>query len=228
MPEAAERIMRWHSGGLMMSMHFLCAALCVAAFVTPAQADPNTASVDFAVMRNGAQIGTNHIRVGHDGEETTVQNITHVAVNIGFLTLYKYDQTETERWVDGRFVAMNSKTDDNGTEHSASAKAKDGKIVIRGDDKVSEAPPTAVPLSLWNPSLVASELAFDPTDGTVQAVKVRDRGEEKVVIQGKSRPAHHYEIVSNYPQDVWYDDNHQIVQVELKGSDGSTIRYQLL
>jgi len=59
---------------------------------------------------------------------------------------------------------MNSKTDDNGTEHSTSAKAKDGKIVIHGDDKVREAPQTALPLSLWNPSVVETDLAFDPKD----------------------------------------------------------------
>jgi hypothetical protein len=214
-------------GGLM-SCRFLGAALCAAAFVTPVRADPNTASIDFAVMRNGARIGTNHITVGRDGAETMVENVTHVAVNIGPLTLYRYDQTETERWADGRFVAMDSKTDDNGTEHSASAKASDGKIVIRADDKVSEAPPTAVPLSVWNPSLVDSSLAIDPTDGTVQPVKVLDRGEEKVVIQGQPRPAHHYEILTKYPQNVWYGDDHRLVQVELKGSDGSTIRYQLM
>jgi hypothetical protein len=123
---------------------------------------------------------------------------------------------------------MNAKTDDNGTEHSTSAEAKDGKIVIRGDDKVSELPAKAIPLSVWNPSVLESDLAFDPKDGTVQPMKVLDRGEENVVIQGKPRPAHHYKIVSTYPQDVWYDDNHQLVQVELKGSDGSTIRYQLM
>jgi hypothetical protein len=211
-----------------MACRYLCAVFGIASLVAPAQAEPNAAAIDFAVMRNGAQIGTNHIKVGHDGAETTVQNVTHVAVNIGFLTLYKFDQTETERWADGRFVAMTSKTDDNGTEHSASANAKDGKIVIRGDDRMSEAPPTAVPLSLWNLSVVDTNLAFDPKDGTVQPLKVLDRGEDKVVIQGKPRVAHHYEIVTTYPQDVWYDDNHQLVQVELKGSDGSTIRYQLM
>src|SRR5207248_1014325 len=108
-------------GGLMMSFRFLCTALGAAVFATAVQAEPNAASINFAVMRNGAQIGTNHIKVGHAGAETTVQNVTHVAVNIAFLTLYKHEQTETERWADGRFVAMNSKTDDNGTEHSASA-----------------------------------------------------------------------------------------------------------
>ena len=212
----------------MMINRFVCAILGVGAFATPVLADPNTASINFAVMRNGAQIGTNYIKVGHDGAETTVQNDTHVAVGLGMLSLYRYDQSETERWADGRLVALNAKTDDNGTEHSTSAKAKDGKLVIRVDDKVREAPSTAVPLSLWNPMLVDSDVALDPQDGSVQPMKVFDRGEEKLLIRGKEHPAHHYEIVTTFPQDVWYDDNRQLVQVELKGSDGSTIRYQLM
>ena len=104
----------------------------------------------------------------------------------------------------------------------------DRGLVIRADDKVREAPPTAVPLSLWNPVLVDSDVAVDPKGGSVQPMKVIDRGVDKVVIQGKQRPAHHYEIVTSFPQEVWYDDNDQLVQVELKGSDGSTIRYQLI
>jgi hypothetical protein len=212
----------------MQAYRILTAVLGMAGVLTAAHAGPKAATITFAVMRNGAQIGTNFIRVERDGPATTVQTVTHVEVGLGFVTLYKYDQTETERWADGRLVAMNSTTDDNGTEHSASAKAGDGKIVIRGDDKESQAPPTAVPLSLWNPAVVESDLAFDPKDGTVQPLKVLDRGEEKVFIQGKPRPTHHYEVVTTYPQDVWYDDNRQLVQVELKGSDGSTIRYQLM
>ena len=210
-----------------MTYRFVCAAMIAAGLVGPVRADPN-GSITFVVMRNGEQIGTNKIRVGHDGAQTTVQDDTHVAVGLGMLTLYRYDQSETERWADGRLVALNAKTDDNGTEYSTSAKAKDGKLVIRADDKVREAPPTAVPLSLWNPVLVDSDVAVDPKDGSVQPMKVIDRGVDKVVIQGKQRPAHHYEIVTSFPQEVWYDDNDQLVQVELKGSDGSTIRYQLI
>jgi hypothetical protein len=211
-----------------MKYRLIFALMVTAGFVSAAQADPNAASINFAVMRNGSQIGTNKIRVGRDGAETTVQNDTHVAVGLGMLTLYRYDQSESERWADGRLVALNAKTDDNGTEHSMSAKAKDGKLLIRADDKVREAPPTAMPLSLWNPGLVDSDVALDPKDGSVQAMKVIDRGEEKLLIQGKERPAHHYEIVTTFPQEVWYDDDRQLVQVELKGSDGSTIRYQLM
>jgi hypothetical protein len=211
-----------------MAYGLICAVMVSAGLVASAQADPNVASINFVVMRNGAQIGTDKISVGREGAETTVQNDTHVTVGFGMLTLYRYDQSETERWADGRLVAMDARTDDNGTEHNTSAKAEDGKLVIRADDKVREAPPTAVPMSLWNPVLVESEVALDPKDGSVQPMKVIDRGEENLLIQGKERPAHHYELVTKFPQDVWYDDNHQLVQVELKGRDGSTIRYQLM
>lgn len=217
------------SGGQVMAYRFLSmgAVIFVAGLAGPVRADPS-AYINFAVIRNGEQIGTNKIKVGHDGAETTVQDDTHVAVGLGIVTLYHYDQSETERWTAGRLVALNAKTDNNGTEHSTSATAKDGKLVIRVNDKVSEAPPTAIPLSLWNPEVIGSNVAFDPEDGIVQPMKVVDRGEEKVVVRGKECPAHHYQLVTKFPQDVWYDDNNQLVQVELKGSDGSTIRYQLM
>jgi len=203
------------------------AAILVAGLAGAAHADPN-ASVNFAVMRNGEQIGTNKISVGHDGAETTVQDDTHIAVGLGVITLYHYDQNETERWAAGRLVALNARTDDNGTKLSTSAKVEDGKLVIHAGDKVREAPPTTVPISFWNPLLVASDEAVDPKDGTVQPMKVIDRGEESLLIQGKQRSAHHYQIVTPFPEDVWYDGNNQLVQLELKGSDGSTIRYQLM
>jgi hypothetical protein len=34
--------------------------------------------------------------------------------------------------------------------------------------------------------------------------------------------------VATFPQDVWYDDSGELVRVELKGADGSTILYQIV
>lgn len=205
-------------------------ALSAAVFVTPALADPGSGrTVSFAVMRNGSQIGTNNIKITHEGPEITWETVTHIAVGFGGLTLYRYDQTEMERWADGRFAAMNATTDDNGAKFVASASANDGKVIIHGaDNKESEAPSGAIPFNLWNPDLVDHNVTFDPKDGSVQPTRITDRGEEKLVIQGKPRTAHHYKIVTQYNQDVWYDENRQLVQVELIGTDGSTIRYQLM
>ena len=205
----------------------LCVAL-MAFLAAAAPASPHDAAMNFAVMRNGMQIGTNSVRFEHNGADTTVKTVTHVEIGFGFLTLYKFDQTETERWADGRFIAMDSTTDDNGTLHRASAAAGGGKVIVNGDGKVKELAPTAIPLSLWNSALVAQNTAIDPKDGSVEQVKAVDRGEDDLVVRGHAQRAHHYVVVTTFAQDVWYDDNHQLVQVELKGSDGSTIRYQLV
>lgn len=197
-------------------------------FAAGAHAASDATTMNFAVLRNGAQIGTNSIRFAHSGPDTTVRIVTHVEIGLGFLTLYKFDQTESDRWVDGRLVAMISTTDDNGTLHRTNAAAGDGKIIVKGDGQVRELASTTIPLSLWNPAVVTQNTAIDPKDGSVQQVKSVDRGEDDLVVRGHTQRAHHYVIVTTFPQDVWYDDNRQLVQVELKGIDGSTIRYQLV
>ena len=58
-------------------------------------------------------------------------------------------------------------------------------------------------------------------------VSVVDHGEEPLVLQGRpTTTAHHYSIKTSFPQDVWYDQQHQLLKVELRGSDGSRIQYQ--
>jgi len=52
------------------------------------------------------------------------------------------------------------------------------------------------------------------------------RGEDHVIVRGRPKRTHHYVIRTTFPQDVWYDEDRQLVKVELKGSDGSIIRYQ--
>lgn len=202
-------------------------AASAAILALPAQAGPASTNVRFLVMRNGAQIGTNQIRVGHDGEDTTVEMVTHVKVGFAFLTLYRFDQTETEHWSDGRLLALDSITDDNGTVRRADATARDGMLVVECNGKTKRTPATTIPFNLWNSELVARNVALDTRNGGLEPLKVTDRGEDSVLVRGHARRAHHYEIVTSFPEDVWYDDSGELVQVEMKGLDGSTIRYQL-
>jgi hypothetical protein len=201
----------------MSAGHLALGALAAstALLAVSAHADPDDMTEKFAVMRDGVQIGTNSVRFSHDGKDTTVQTITHVQVGI-------------VRWADGRLVAMESSTDDNGTIHRTSAAARGGALLVQGDDsKTSTDAGSAMPLSLWNSALVRQKCALDTRSGTLQPLKVIDRGEEAVVVRGSARRAHRYEIVTDFSQDVWYDDSGRLVQVELKGLDGSTITYQL-
>jgi hypothetical protein len=205
---------------LMVGMLVLSAAL----FVAVAEPDPGN-TMSFAVMRNDERIGTNTIRLDRDGTGTTVQIVTHVQVKIAFVTMYRFDQTETERWVDGHLLAMSSVTDDNGTVHRVKATSGNNKITVDADGKTTEVAGSTIPASLWNPMLLDRTTALNPQDGSMMPIAVVYRGEEHLVLQGGERRAQHYLIRSTFPQDVWYDDQRQLVKVELTGPDGSTIRY---
>jgi hypothetical protein len=212
-----------------MRMSSACLGLVIAAASLPsmAHADPGVEQMKFSVTRDGAQIGTNTIDVVRRGAETNVQIVTHVLVGMAFFTLYKFDQTETESWANGRLLAMNAVTDDNGTLHRMNASNCNGELVVDHDGQVQKMASSVVPASLWNPAMLSQNVALNPEDGKLVPVSVVDRGEDNLVIDGRTARTHHYMVKTVYAEDVWYDDEHRLVKMELKGSDGSTIQYQL-
>lgn len=202
------------------------ACVAIASFTAIARAEPQE-KLTFTVMRNDAQIGTNTITLGRNGPQTTVESVTHVAVGMAFITLYRFEQHETEQWQNGRLVALNAVTDDNGTVHRIVADSHGGKIVVSCDGLVKEVAPTILPANPWDSEILRQDVALDPESGNLVPVSIVDRGEETIVVGGRSTLAHHYVIKTAHAQDVWYDQNHALVKVEIQGSDGSTIRYQL-
>jgi hypothetical protein len=200
-------------------------ALAGAGLSASAQAEPGSATMNYAIMRNGDQIGTTTVRLDRKGRETTAEVVTEVRVKVAFVTVYRYEQTETERWVDGRLVALNSVTDDNGTLHKVTATSRGNVLAVNADGKTSEVDPAVMPVSLWNAALVQKTIALDTQDGSLVKLSVVDHGKEQLVLQGQPRTAHHYSIHTTFPQEVWYDESRQLIKVALRGSDGSKIEY---
>ena len=203
-------------------------AVAVIAASSAGWAEPENTTLKFAVMRDGRQIGTTTTRLQRQGAgEMTARTTTHVKVNFAYVTLYRYDQSETEQWAGGRLVSLTAVTDDNGTVHRVSAHREGDAIAVDADGKVSRIDPTLIPASPWNPSLVHKTAALNPQDGKVTPVSVVDRGEEQLVVNGRSTFAHHFAIETTFPQDLWYDAHKQLIKVQMRAVDGSQIQYQL-
>ncbi len=192
-----------------------------------AAADPPTADLRFFVLRNGDQIGTMTMQIRRDGKDTVAETKTHIQVKLGFVILYRFDQTLTEHWAGGHFVSLSAQTDDNGTSHKVSAKAGQDAVNVDADGDFKKLPPSIVPDSLWNPALLAQTAALNPEDGSILKLHAIDRGEEQLRLAGHSVKAHHYSIEGTQPQDVWYDSDHRLVRMEMRGRDGSKIEYRL-
>ena len=151
---------------------------------------------------------------------------TQIQVKIAGITVYRLEQRETERWLDGKLVALNAFTDDNGKINRVTAARNGEKLSLNADGRVTEVDAAIVPASLWNAQLLKETIALNAKDGSIIPISVVDYGKEQLVVQGRQTTAHRYAVKTNLPHDVWYDDARRLLKVELRGSDGSKILYQ--
>jgi hypothetical protein len=199
---------------------------CTVMLAATARAETAPLSTRFAVMRGNTQIGTNTIELSHNGGQTSVRIATHVEITIAFVKLYRFDQTETEQWSDGRLQSLSSRTDDNGKIHSVVAHNSQGKLVVDGDGQLHLEDAAILPLSLWSRPIPVHGIGLDPEFGSIVPVSVTDKGEDDMVVAGRSEYAHHFVIKTTFSQDVWYDKRGRLIRVKLQAKDGSTIHYE--
>ena len=212
----------------MRKLFFVLGILIAAApIAAAAPAEGNVTTLNFAVTRNGEPIGNSTVRLHRRGEQTVVEIATSVQVKFASFTVYRYEERQTEHWVGGKLAALRAVTDDNGSVHNVNVTRSGDRLSINANGKVSQVDAGVVPVSLWNPSVVRQSMALNTKDGSLIPVSVVDHGKEQLVLQGRPTTAHRYSIKTSFPQDVWYDEQHRLVRVELRGSDGSKIRYQL-
>jgi len=182
----------------------------------------------FAIKREGSQIGTVTIEVTRNGAETLVKQVTHIQVKVVLITAYRYEQSNMERWVNSKLVALSSTTDDNGTPYKVDVAPKGTGLAIEANGKTSQVDASMYPFSLWNAALVKQTSVFDPQKGTIMKISVTDDGIDNITVLGKKTKAHHYSIKGPFSQEVWYDEKGGLVQSMLIGPDGSQIQYQMI
>ena len=207
-------------------MKILTGILGVLWLSTATQASAET--IRFAIVRNGEQIGTHTVEISRAGPETSVKIATALNVKVLFVTAYHLEHKATEKWVDGRLVAMSSSTDNNGTRHRVSVSETPAGVEIHADGKSSKADGSLVPGSLWNLELLHRKVMLDAQDGQILPLAVVDHGPQQVTVKSRVVKAHHYTLKSKWTQDVWYDEQDRGVKASLIASDGSEVLYQLL
>src|SRR4051812_27750671 len=111
-----------------------------------AQAEEAVTTLNFAVTRNGEQIGSTSVKLRQRGDQTTAETATNVQVKIAFITVYRYEQHLAERWIGAKLTALSAVTDDNGSIiHRVSATRSGDILSVDADGKISQVDPATVP-----------------------------------------------------------------------------------
>ncbi len=188
---------------------------------------PEGGVLDFAILRNGTEIGSHVIRFERVGDPTIVRIAAKVDYRLAFIPVYLFELNAREEWRKGRLVGMSVETNDNGDDFRV-AVTPDGEglnLSINGTD--SSIDPKTIPASLWYKPMVGHETILDPADGEMMKVTVRASGEEIIQVRGAAIRARRYVMTGDFERNLWYDQRRVLVQVQFEGRDGSEIRYEL-
>ncbi|MBI2219466.1 MAG: hypothetical protein HYU51_19480 [Candidatus Rokubacteria bacterium] len=145
-----------------------------------------------------------------------------------FVTMFSYRHRSEEVWRDGRLMALNSETTEDGVTFRV-----DGAAVPRGFRVVGNAGPfiaaaaTLTSNCLWNYAILGEETMIDAQRGGVIGLSVRRLADEDIVIAGRSVAATRFRLITpDLAGTIWYDRANQWVSGELERS-GATLQYRL-
>ena len=170
-------------------------------------------ALNFAVFRNGAHIGEQHMSFAGDGGNIAVTTDVVMLVKVGPVPLFKYRHQAVEKRVGGAFASLETSTVTNGkNEHVVAEKTAAGISVQCPSGKAMLAA-DANPMTHWNPQIFSGPL-FNPQTGKMLKVKATRVTPGHVTVRGE------------VDMDDFYDDAGTWLAAKAKGDDGSAIEYR--
>lgn len=168
-------------------------------------------------------IGTHTVTFEHNGNRLIVKTRTRIKVRV-LLWGYYFEADRKEVWRDGRLIAYEGFTNDDGETFAVSAYADGNKLLINGPEGRIEAPGSIFPTHPWNPEILKHDLLMNTKTGELKKVSITAVGEEPVKAGGRHVKARKFLMSGDLQRELWYDQNGICVQMRFsKGGDHITL-----
>ena len=183
------------------------AALAATVLTAPlGAAVPPSRDIAFAIVRDSDPIGQHSVRFERNGEDLIVTIDIDIAVDFGPITLFRYEHENREVWRDGRLVALDTWTNDDGSEFSVTARATPDGLQVEGAEGSFLAPADIIPTSYWNPATVDQDRLLDTQYGRLVDVTIQPQGEEAIAAGSATVEARRYLVSGSLDMSLWYTE----------------------
>ena len=211
---------------LILRRTVLTGALSALALPVRAAAQPR--SLAFEVLRNGSKIGEQAMMF-EGADALSVKTQTDMAVKLGPISVFHYRHEATERWQGGRFLSLQTQTDNNGKALRVSARREGGVVRIEpAAGPAVEAAEAAIPFTHWNAKIADAPL-FNPQDGKLLKERGMPGGTGAVTLaDGSQRQAQGVVFKGEAYIEDWYDQDGVWTALVSRLKDGSRIAYRRL
>ena len=185
---------------------------------------PTSREIAFHILRNGDPIGHHSVTFRRQDGRLLVAIEIDIEVRFAFLTLFRYRHENREAWREGRLVALDSWTDDDGTRYEVTARATPEGVRVEGRHGTFLAPAQVIPTSYWNAATVRQTRLLDTQYGRLVDVAVRPVGEDSVARGGEEVQARKYIVSGDLDLEVWYTPQGEWAKIAFEAR-GAEISY---
>lgn len=184
----------------------------------------------FAIFRKGQQIGTHDVTFGAANQGLVVRHAIRVVVEFASVPIYRFEQRVEDLWRDGRLVATDAETDDNGERSTVRVRESRGRLVCEGPSGVRDAPlGTMNDLSYWNVAILRQRGVIDCQKGELRPLALEGGEPDTVTLAGRTVAARRWRVNPEGERggEVWYDEAGRIVKAVVR-TRGEVLDYRLL
>ncbi len=172
------------------------------------------------------EVGEHRVSFSRQGEDLVVSVDNLITVEIFFITAFRFEAERREVWRDGRMIAYDSRTHDDGTDIQVSARTEGDKLVIDGPEGRIEAPAGTFPTHPWNPAFLGQTLVMDTKTGRLLNIETVEAGRETIQAGGRMIRALKHRITGDTRREIWFDEEGNLVQLRLY-ADGKAVTFTL-
>ena len=196
------------------------------AYSEPTSIDVYYNKIGFDVVRDGEQVGQHVTSFSREGSDLVV--VSQMNMNITFLTIpvYSFDYRSIEKWSDGALSHLDVAVQDGSDQIKISSLPNADGLTIKAPSGTYSIDSPIISTNHWNADVVRQGRVLNTLTGNINQVKIWNRGEEWIPVNGGSILATRYDYSGELKDtSVWYDAKGRWSRLEFKARDGSTIEY---
>lgn len=159
---------------------------------------------------DGSRSGTQDIEFVPREQGFTVMSSLCIRLELAFVTLYRFQQTGQEDWKDGKLLAFEYVTNDDGEiSHVTAQRDGSGNFLVIGRNGQRTVPGDAISASFWNSGILSHSHIIDPVTGELAALSVRSLGQTSTKIARRAIHGSGYAFETFVNGALWFDQHHR-------------------
>jgi hypothetical protein len=180
------------------------------------------ADLRFALVRGRSKIGVRTVGFRDRPDGLAVHTMIDLAVQVVFITVFRYQHECEDVWASGQLVSLRSRTNEDGKRYAVEVTAEaDGLRVVGPGGPLVVGAQLLTSNSLWDRRLVDRQRLIDAQHGGEIGLVVHRCGTESLVLTGPERVvAECFRILTpHYGGLLWYDATGRWVKgsLEIRG-----------